>query len=183
MKIEEGSRALGSRVSSALALKGTTGALLNYAVAAIDQVHGDGTLPQVPVKLVGGGKQQGAFKTDLRITVTKAGRALGLSLLHEIGHLLDYQAIDQKGVFASEAGSPVLGPWQASVEATEYHRWLNTLRGKTRVLVEIRPGKREYKTLVPAFVDGYLLRWRELFARSYAQCIVLASGIPSCFGS
>lgn len=167
--------ALGSRVGAALSLKGTAGTLLSYAVEAIDKVHGDGALPSVPVRFVGGRTHQAAFKTDLRITVTKAGRSIGFSFLHEIGHLLDYQAIDGRRAFASETGSPALDGWRASVHASSYHKMMSTLKGKTRVLIEARPGKREYKDIKPAFVE-YLLLPRELFARSYAQYIVLTSG-------
>ncbi len=60
------------------------------------------------------------------------------------------------------------------MHASRYHTQLSTLRGKTRVLVEPRPGKREYKKIAPAFVE-YLLRPRELFARSYAQYIAKVS--------
>ncbi len=51
------------RVGLALSMKGATGTELSYAVEAIDRVHGDGVLPLIPVKFVGGRKQEGAFRT------------------------------------------------------------------------------------------------------------------------
>src|SRR5262245_6534310 len=80
------------------------------ALEAIDSVHGDGVLPLLPVIRTRGRVQVGAYEWNeytgevLRLSFSSAGTHPELSVIHEIGHFLDRQALGQAGTYASEAG-------------------------------------------------------------------------------
>jgi hypothetical protein len=76
---------------------------------AIDAVHGDGMLPLLPVIRTRGRVQVGAYEwishtgEALRLSFSVTNDHPELSVVHEIGHFLDHQALGRPGAFASEA--------------------------------------------------------------------------------
>jgi len=166
-KLLEPSSVTDRAVSAALKVK-TVGAhrgMLRHALAMIDQVHSDGDLPEIPVDNRRYHNALGVFfrtrgtpSAPLRISVTPLSPWPHLTALHEIGHFLDFCAVGAPGEFASE--TELVNDWLA-------------VTGKSDPVMQIfqepnlKPKQREY-----------LLKPRELWARSYAQYIVTKSGDP-----
>lgn len=128
----------------------------------IDRIHDDGRLPRIPVDgnpPKGANGAYGFYPGDgrpARIAVrTYDGDAV--TFAHEIGHFIDHQAMGTRGEYASK-GSKEMASWRKAVRATALAQKLaeqkkNALFGKKRI--------------------NYLLSPHELWARSYAQWIVL----------
>ena len=100
------------------------------AVAAIDRVHGDGSLPTIPLEWarLGAGDEAeivmprfGRLLVPQRIIVDPAVRRPGLAILHEIGHFLDAQTLGERGEFAS-ASHPNLAGWRHIIAGTRGRR-------------------------------------------------------------
>jgi hypothetical protein len=82
-----------------------------------------------------------------------------LTLAHEIGHWLDREGAGVGGRFESEAGG-LFADWLAAVERSEA---VQNIRQRARTGYN-----RKYA--------NYLLRVREMWARSYAQWVAVRSG-------
>jgi hypothetical protein len=140
----------------------TRGALardIKEVLALIDQVHGDGKLPKIPVRLDSATRRNGAYISwqDGRaeaIALSRKGTRPRLTIAHEIGHFLDHQALGFAGRF--DHTGEFWADWKEAVKGSEAVRELQNL-----------PSNRH---------RSYLLEWRELWARSYSQYIAAKSG-------
>jgi hypothetical protein len=150
------------------------------ALAAIDAVHGDGDLPLLPVVLTRAIVEAGAYQWDdrsrepLRLRLSSFSDHPELTIVHEIGHFLDHQALGRPGFFASESGA--LGSVMRTINETEAVKRLHSLRTRRRVIVNER-GRREAEVIRQSHVT-YLLQSKELFARAYAQFVTAESRDP-----
>jgi hypothetical protein len=142
------------------------------ALDAVDAVHGDGDLPELPVTTHAGVQPAGVYYSDrygvpLRIELGAAGPYPELTLVHEIGHFLDQMAL----------GEP--HQWATAVLPDAMEGWRRAVR-ESRAVMEIRE---EYRTLALTQVERQIilerLRPRELWSRSYAQYIAVRSGHPT----
>lgn len=148
------------------------------ALELVSNLHGDGPLPTISVreeKLL----EPAAYEYD-----ADTGRALGilvsegyseLEFIHEVGHFLDHWGLG-RGRFASEA-SETLNDWREAVRASEAYRNLERLRGVSKMTIEVF-GERLQLPVNQSDVL-YFLKWRECFARSYAQYVAVSSGTPT----
>lgn len=152
--------------------------LLEATVRALDSVHGDGNVGPVAVTL-GGITHLGQFWPGVppRIAIRTARQLEpGLTLLHEVGHLLDHTGIEKGAAWRSTADDPKLAGWWTAVLDSDLYRWLLSLSGRDRVLLPRSWGTgKEFVTLEKRTVRDRLDR-KELFARSYAQYVVVESG-------
>lgn len=135
---------------------------IQTAISVIDSVHSDGVLPTIPVdSTVHGLHSLGEFSSDIsgranRIGVKAGGPWPELTFVHEVGHFLDLAGLGTRD-FASKA-SQEMQDWKKAVEASKALEEIKTkVRGRNR---------------------EYLLRSVELWARAYAQWIVIQSGNP-----
>jgi hypothetical protein len=146
--------------------------MILVALEALDDVIGDGTLPIITLQL---GIPTNEFGQVLegKTNWTRQPRACtsieiyqntlisGISTLHEIGHRLDIDALE----FCSEIPNPFSKAWQAFIP------W----RAEVKKSLTIRT----LRTFVEQSQDSQyvaeLLRPREVFARSFAQYVVLRS--------
>lgn len=167
-----GGQPAGHALSGALRLPvGPGAAALRRTIGAIDRVHGDGELPVVVVELTLLPPGQAADYTFLQsgeptsIRVSRIATRPELAFVHEVGHLLDHQALgSDRSRFASEV-EPELEDWRLIARRSDAVR--------TLVRYKLDPAG------VPADLQPYLtylLSDEEVFARSYAQWIALRSG-------
>ena len=158
---------------------------INEALAAINKVHDDGELPVIPLrsatqKELGKGTLGAFYHSRVTGRPTKIWfnqRAKNeLTLAHEIGHFLDHQVLDKRGVFASDT-SELLDGWRKAVKKTKaFERLKETYNTRlyrykdSETVVDISRNKPFLRHL------QYLISEKELFARSYAQYITEKSG-------
>lgn len=168
--VARGPVAQGPPVSAALKLPRTkSGSLqeLNATLAIIDKLHGDGALPDIPIKLFAGKKYLGWYKSELYsgraigIGVNPRGDHLRLTAAHEIGHFLDHKGWGGRG-------------YSSEIEAAA-QKWRDAMRVSASIkrLEEIRDattGRTKFGKYV-----RYLLTTREAWARSYAQWVAVRS--------
>jgi hypothetical protein len=151
---------------------------LREVVEAIDRVHGDGELPRVPVRLVEGFPVLGRFRFDptsgapVSIVVRADQAYRQLSLLHEIGHLIDWCVLGERATFGSTV-HPMMSAWLDRVEDSQAYGALDSLvrRGSGMladgriVMLTERESTAVWRALVP----------EECWARSYAQYVAVRS--------
>ncbi len=148
------------------------------AVAIVDAVHGDGALPRLAVQLTSSTVEAAAYLWDARtgqplaLNVSRRAPHPHLSMLHEVGHFLDQQALGAGGRFGSE--SDRIPEVMRAIDDTVAVRRLVGLRARRQVLIQVRPSRRERFTLDQALIS-YLLEPKELFARAYAQYVAVRS--------
>ncbi len=133
---------------------------LARALAAADALHVlESNLLPTPVRVTATTRQGGCYRlregdpVDLR--VSSRHDRVALSFLHELGHLLDHQLAPAPRSFASPRLA-AFAPWRAAAGALEQRAPAFASRGHQR----------------------YFSSWRELWARSYAQWVVLRSDDP-----
>lgn len=136
----------------------------------IDNVHGDGKLPLIPVKNTNSKQYNGAYThlaysgKPVDIKFNGRGEHPELTLAHEIGHFIDHQGI--------EAGK------YGSQESTLFQGWVDAVQNsspvKTLTAMREGPDRNSYNQ---SHIE-YLLRPREIWARSYAQYITERSEDP-----
>lgn len=137
---------------------------LRSALGAIDSVHLDGVLPRTPVvrRPLSPG-QNGYYDPDREeIVVSRFAAAPALTFLHEVGHVIDLHGLGRTGIAAS-ATSPELGVWRDAMS-------------RTQAVAELERLARE---ALSSSLRGHLLylrQYEELWARSYAQHIVVSGG-------
>ncbi|SMF94312.1 Phage Mu protein F like protein [Methylomagnum ishizawai] len=148
----------GTPVSDALALsmRGAFAGQLRAALDTVDSVHGDGALPKIPIKKTSSRTDVGMFRALLNgkpisISVSENSPHPELTLAHEIGHFLHWQAMGKAGAW--DMDDPFWLPWITAVEESE---------AITRLA--------EFPS--EPFRD-YLLDPKEVWARSYSQYIAL----------
>lgn len=144
----------------------------------IDKVHSDGKLPRIQANTNATLNVNGEFSIDennrpVRIVINPNGPYPELTCLHEIGHFIDHQAIDQVGFMASGA-SPLLQGWWDAITRSEAIRTLARRQLETLAVVTLANGV-SVRLFVEKELVEYLLRPDEIFARSYAQFIATMS--------
>ena len=165
---------LGSRIESQM----------RDAIAAIDAVHTDGTLPQLPVTTASLTDQHGYFgsttaRDAVEIVLNLFSPHVELTTVHEIGHFLDLKALHPAVPWASE-NSPTLAPWREAVKKSQAVQTLGYFSDPavSTIRVTQRDGS-VVEYLVDKTYVAYLLRVKELWARSYAQYIATESRHPA----
>lgn len=151
--------AIGTAVSTALVLAMRSPATRDasaLALAAIDRVHGDGVLPEIPIT-GDAGSALGLFRfpngAPLNIGVKATGPWQAMTTAHEVGHFLDFSALPGKG-FTTTNRSTVMDDFLAAIRKTT---------GFREVMSQYDP-------------RGYYSDPREFWARAYAQFIAEESG-------
>jgi hypothetical protein len=132
---------------------------LNRALSAASSVHGlRSDLAPVPVRPTATKSEAGAYRfrkrdpIDLRVSARSGRVALGF--LHELGHFVDHQlGYDPRNRIWASAIHPAFGPWRAAAAA---------------LAVRPFPGGRSRRR--------YFESAHEVWARSYAQTVLLRSG-------
>lgn len=172
----------GKPVASGLKLpkRGELAAAGQRTLAAIEKVHGDGDLPQIPVEPERSRKRLGGYwyyngnpPRPIKITVRKgAASQPELTLAHEIGHFLDQQGAGDRD-HASKADSR-FEDFRRVVEESAAVKELRRLVDLRRVEVTLPDGTRRDYPLDRRFL-AYLLKPEEVWARAYAQYITLRS--------
>lgn len=168
----------GTPVGNALdvKVKGEAGTKITEAITTIDSVHGDGTLPKIPVEKTELREFAGFFErrgnNAERIAINPKGDHPQLTMAHEVGHFLEKIALpgtkDLKGDRMWHLDT-VTAEWQKAVEASEGVTKLKALRGKY-ITVDMGDGKTRKVKADPKHLD-YLLKYDEIWARAYAQYI------------
>ena len=161
-------RRAGEPISRALIIPpGPPGAPIRAAVAAIDRVHGDGSLPLIAVRrlaLPPGSDGLYDPQPPAQIVVAEQAPHPALTVLHEIGHVLDHHGVGSPGVFSS-AVDPSLTDWRDAVRASQ-------------AFAELARLARTAASADDVAYALYLAEYEELWARSYAQYVIVASGDP-----
>jgi len=160
--------------------------VVGLVLRAVDSVHGDGGLPRLPVNLSSLVEEyaeasyyfDSASNTALRIWISPDAEVPELSFLHELAHFVDHKGFGQAGErqqkpFASE-GNPLLSEWRRSVFASEAASRLREVSEFRSARVALDDGTSVSVDIDRAYVE-YLLEPKELFARSYAQYVVVNS--------
>jgi len=188
----------GTPVSQALAV--AAGAVFRKVTAALqllDQVHGDGPLPRIPVgplnrRIAKPGTL--AYYLYNGYSGTAAGLGFGrtalksspfITVFHEVGHFLDHQGIGQRAYAtldvramgrhspaAADAMRALQDAFAQSAPIQTLSRWRLALQGQPGYVLGqggIPPG-------ITARTVNYLLSREETFARAYAQYIATRSG-------
>jgi hypothetical protein len=148
----------------------------NYVLEAIDQIHGDGQLPQIPIVRTASRSYAGAYASrgdrPVNIQLSSAyPRDRKLTLIHEIGHFLDHMGVTP-GSFVS-VDDPRFQKWRNAVENTSAIQRLRQIRSGPRIIESGGP------VYVPMEYIDYLLRTKEVWARSYTQYIITRSSDPA----
>lgn len=158
---------------------------LRDALAAVEAVHADGSLPRIPIRWLALSRPlRGHFRhrlggPPLDIGVHPAAPDAALTAVHEIGHFLDYSGLGEAGEFGSVADDP-LGPWRAAVRQSAAAQRLGQLWRFTQGRAQGTPSAGDVvKYAVEQRYIEYLLQNEELWARSYAQFIAVKSGHPA----
>lgn len=165
--------------------RGPRWAFARPAMAALDEVHGDGPLRVIPLKSreMGRGRLGGYDPNPGRhqILMSAEGRQLHphLTLWHEVGHWLDVLALSATpGRLASGANHPDLRAWRDAVERSDAIRtmrqWLHEPRWITGPDGRLAPNPRRPTHTENGHI-AYLLTPEEMFARAYAQWIATRS--------
>lgn len=131
------------------------------AIRAIERVHGDGSLPKIPIHQTSGsylgefvpGQKTGAAE---RINLSTQGkdRWPALTMAHEVGHFLDHSGLS----------TPSRDPrtWESSTETTaEMRDAMKAIRASPTYAL---------------LADPYLRSPWELWARAYAQYVAWKGG-------
>lgn len=145
---------------------------LYAAVRAIDQVHSDGEIPELSVLLTSGLETHGRFVVrddqPSAFLIRAEGRVRSFALLHEVGRLLDFVGLGG-AAFASSSGMPLLEPWRRACEASRAFHQLAQAIGE--LVSGLRASEADERSRLQALVGP-----EELWARSYAQFVVVRSG-------
>jgi hypothetical protein len=151
-----------------------TAKVIMGAVGALDRVIGDGVMAKIAVQIDNNGTDEGghAWVRGVGTTELKVLRGIpfsGITILHEIGHRLDVEGLGQKQGYGSQSKNPLdqafkaTKGWKAAIRASGAYDLLNKLK------INSSANHEHLK---------YLLASSELFARSFAQYIVLRSADP-----
>ena len=165
----------GTNVSEALDIKprGALREAILRSLGAIEQVHGDGDLPTIPVERLTAGAHYGDFSwsvlgTAVKIRVKADGPHPEMTTAHEVGHFLDFAGMDPP--------SAPLTPGRKNLQSVR-----QTLPEMRQLLVVIRASAtvKAIPSLPNAQFGHYLQLPYELVARAYAQYITWKSGSPT----
>lgn len=176
-------------VSTALVAKSEIIAMiLSRAVRAVDKVHGDGSLPILPVLALRSETDGGKYQTISRGDGVR-GRAFRLLLnpdtptpeftaLHEIGHFLDEQGWDLEYPSSADETTPAFTKWQVAVFRSTAFQELIKMQDTGEGFVHYSDGNGAWIPLTEGALlrVAYLLSMDEIWARCYAQYIAVKSG-------
>jgi hypothetical protein len=132
----------------------------------------------MPVRLTASRNESASCQWDdetgrpLALNISRHAPRPHLAVVHELGHLLDQQALGRGRELASESGR-IPGVMDA-IDGTAATRRLRDLRSRRQILLRIQPHRRERFSLDPRLID-YLLEPKEQFARAYAQYVATKS--------
>jgi hypothetical protein len=149
---------------------------IHQALAILDQIHGDGLLPRLPIGFdsVLGNKaelQLNELNIPVVIRLGTQSQSYLLDVWHEIAHILDLLMLGNSGIFASDSRHPALADWWAAMARSRAYQDLLDLRDSRVILTQTG-----LKPVLRSQVH-YLLEPRECFARSYQQYIAMSSGM------
>jgi hypothetical protein len=166
--------AMGPAVSNALLFTSGTRELGASVSTIIDSIHGDGTLPSIPVRsarmkdAAGKYRTRGGAAVDIKIDPRRSRKAL--TLAHEVGHLLDHNSIGRPRTYESERANGVLAGVMEKIESTiEVSRLRQALQSEQAIGRSRRSFSRRHQWL------EYAVSSKELWARAYAQYIAVKS--------
>jgi hypothetical protein len=179
---------VGTPVGQALTIpsSGKYAAAYRDAIEAIDGVHGDGALPEIPVKTKSTIQAYGQYAHyagggPRDIAINGKGDHLQTTLAHEVGHFLDHMAIGEPGKFASES-SPLLQEWRLAARSSQavqslQNKYLKPESYTANVTITQANGSQITYNAAPSPEHlRYLLSDKEVWARSYAQYVATRSG-------
>lgn len=176
----------GRPVSEALQLpvRGKLREPIADTIAMIDSVHGDGTLPDLPI--LQGSKnmpQQGYYKfltgsgQPIEIKISLAAENIMNTAAHEIGHFLEAQGV-LPGVQNNPAAQAQLNAVYTAFNNSQAVQRLNALLNRTELL-QTQVGGVTISAVSDLKYTAYLLENREIWARAYAQYIAVKSQNPA----
>jgi len=199
----------GIPVSQALSLDkvpktGKVGLDIREVLNSIDDIHGDGDLPDIPIKLSSSSKRSGQLRIErdilggkssaLDISVSRRGEHTRITTAHEVGHFLDRFGVGDSGRSAAserywgegrEALAEALGNWKVAVNNSDAAQGLMELyRSDEMITVDVNIGTDQYPVMKPIEygIDKEYIRYlgqpEEMFARSYSQYIATRSQDP-----
>jgi hypothetical protein len=151
---------------------------VRQAIAIVDSVHGDGSMPQLVVRANASAIEAASYEWDGRtgrpasLSISRRAPRPHLAVVHEVGHFLDQQALGDRRGFGSESGR--VPDLMDRIDSTLAVHRLRELRSRRQILIHTHPHRRERLTLDQALIR-YLLEPRELFARAYAQYVAVRS--------
>jgi hypothetical protein len=141
-----------------------------HVVSVVDQLHKFPKLPTIPVFITNSRREGGGYIYRLRppvplsINISAQANSPPITLLHEIGHLLDHLALNPiKQGFGSQHDplfDPLRNYWATSRKIRRLHK---TVAGRTIS----NPKSRTFLR--------YQLRVDEIWARTYLQWVVAES--------
>lgn len=167
----------------ALDLRGAP-ATITGALAAIAAVHGDGDLSRIPVRMVTGVEYAAAYRIatsmePVEIVVNSSGVRQEWSMVHEIGHFLDHQALGERGAFASRSDER-LEDWRRAVDNSSAVEHLTAILADGTVRA-VDQGVERRIPVDARFIE-LQISYPELWARSYAQYVAVRGGSPTLLG-
>lgn len=154
------------------------GEAFRAALAAVDEVHGDGPLPKVTSRSNAGIRQSGLYEQgpSPTISIKPESRAQAFTAVHEIGHLLDGKGLANGAIFATDdsASNRINGVLNA-LEDSEPVKTLYEMRADPDAWYEKHRKTDEAVYYPSKEYSLYLARPAEQFARGYAQYIATRS--------
>jgi hypothetical protein len=151
---------------------------VDEALQTIDGIHGiTSRLPKIPLEIEYGMMDDGVYRrtrngAPVKIALADDASRPVQTLVHEVGHYLDHQAIDTPGQYASET-SDKLDAWRDALIDSAAIRGLLELSLVPPVPKD-HPAADEAASVMKTEINR-LLRAPEAFARSYTQYITLVS--------
>lgn len=160
-------------------------AKVKKALGVLDGVHGDGDLPQIPVvKLRASRARRGteayysrAMLDGRPIELSYGAKALGKTpyntIFHEVGHFLDHAGFEPNDLMnMSSDVSPLFEHWRQTVRESAAIKSMQSWRQNT-------PGEGITPLGVSVKQIDYMLKVPEVWARAYAQYVMVKSGDPA----
>ncbi|MEH0156502.1 DUF935 family protein [Limibacter armeniacum] len=145
------------------------------ALRVLDSIHGDGVLDQIPFKGTSRMNAYGYFRhyingTPIEIKINTTGDHKELTIWHEIGHFLDYQALGSKNRF--ETGNRTGNLMKDFFTAVDDSKAIKSL--KESLNSGVLNGEPIYGNMRKHL--RYLISKDEIWARAYSQYIAQVSG-------
>lgn len=155
------------------------GRAMKYALKAIDEIHTDGRIPDFgflnheDVKASLGYMNYGTQE----VWINPVGMHPELTACHECGHVLDFYGVGNGSTEVER--NKVFAGFRKAVEESGPHQFLKWSQMQD-VLIYWNPKRKRFEKEpfdygMRKYVE-YLLKWEELWARAYAQYVVLRSG-------
>lgn len=150
------------------------------SLAAIDTVHKDGKLPEIPVVSSQSRSYHGAYYRgsqtgkSVKVTLSAHGDHSELTFCHETGHYLDWEALGDAGKWGSS--QPELKGFLDAVKSSRAIQDITAMSKQKKVAVDLNGSELMYS--VDTKYLNYLLQPHEIWARAYAQYIATRSKDP-----